>query len=92
MQDRIADQLARVVSRSAAASAYLHDVNMPGRQTSAADTQFVETLQGAQGYNRGVLNDQHGVWYLLSLPLSTQPVLQLQNLPVIGEPAVTDLE
>jgi hypothetical protein len=92
VQDWVADQLPRVVSRRAAASAYLHDVNMIRRQIFAAGTQSVETLPGAQSYNRGVLNHQHGVWYLLSLPLSTQPVLQLQNFPVIGEPAVMDLE
>ena len=71
MQDWVADQLARVVSCRATASAYLHDVNMPVRQILAADTQFVEALPGAKGYYRGVLNDQDGVWYLLSLSLAT---------------------
>ena len=71
LQNRVADQLARIVSRSAAASAYLHDVNMLCSQMLAADTQFVEALPGAKGYYRGVLNDQDGVWYLLSLSLAT---------------------
>ncbi len=92
VQYRIEDKLARIVGRTTTAPAHLDKIDTLIPEDLLGHKEAVRSGAGSKGYDRWVLDQQHGVFYGSSLSLLLEGHLFCQHNSVVRYSQIHDLD